>query len=267
MLTITTMDELGKSTDLTDKLREVEKLRRLVSGHQGLFRSPVILVEWDQAPNCIWPIRLPECMGTAREGYGEYQRYYLWERLDHDHLCFNNAPIADQRFHGQCSADVQVTDNQLTFSISIINQAEETWFDFFIHICMLHIFTSHPHESSFAGNHFIFDENGAIHVQAVNPQFPELEFAWCSLASQLAFAQQFKDKGNYLTQFVASHPTIMTERQFLNQHQQIALDSPYAALLGWSGWPCTDLALLFDDILPNQTQSVSGTVSFKSTSR
>ncbi len=257
MLTIKTMDEVAAETSK-------EKLLRLVSGHQGLYRSPVVVVEWDKAPGCIWPVRLPECMGTASLGYGEYQRFYKWERTHENILCFEAAPIADSRFEGFCGTKVRIDDNLLVFELSVTNRSDHVWPRFFMHICLLHMFTRNPHEDSFAGNHFVFGQQDWQHVRTITPEFPALEFAWCSLEGHEGFTNELHDKGNYLRQFTASEQCIRSERVYENKRQEVTLKSRDAAAIGWSGWPCTDMALCFGDVYPGQTGNVKGVVDFTS---
>jgi hypothetical protein len=239
-----------------------ETLLRLVAGHQGLYRSPVVLIEWDQAPGCIWPIRLPEVVGTSAEGYGEYQRYYQWQRASDNRLYFENAPLTDTRFQGVCHGEVQIQADRIEFKLSASNQSEQPWSQFFGHVCLLHMFTDRAHEAGFGGNHYFYDQDGRRHIREVTPEFPELEFAWCAIEGSDEFLDNFKDTGRYLRPGTASIQRLETERIYRNQLQRVTLASEDAVLLGWSGWPCTDLALSFGTVGPGQTQSVTGQVVF-----
>jgi hypothetical protein len=257
VLVIKTMDEVATEASK-------ETLCRLVSGHQGLYKSPVVLVEWDQAPGCIWPIRVPECMGTARQGYGEYQRYYLWERPHKNSLKFEHAPITDPRFDGTCGTVVSVDGDQMSFTLSVTNGGDQVWPQFFMHVCLQHMFTRNAHQDSFAGNHFVFGQEGWQHVQTITPEFPELEFAWCCLEGHEGFTDQLQDRDNYLRPYTATRQCLESERVHHDKLQKVAIQSPDAAALGWSGWPCTDMALNFGDVEPGETRTVGGVVGFSS---
>ena len=255
MLRIRSMDEIHNRPTR-------ETLLRLVAGHPGLYRSPVVLIEWDQAPGCIWPIRLPEVVGTSAEGYGEYQRYYHWKRASDTRLYFENAPLTDARFQGVCHAEAHIHADRFQFTLSASNQSEQPWPQFFMHVCLLHIFTARAHEAGFGGNHYLYDQTGRRHVREVTPEFPELEFAWCAAEGSHEFLTRFHDVGSYLRPGTASAQQLETERIYGNQLQRVTLSSEDAVLLGWSGWPCTDLALGFGTVAPGRTESVTGQIVF-----
>lgn len=221
---------------------------------------PTLVVQWDQAPELVWTLRLAEMFGTRTQKWG-YQPHTLWQG-DAGALSYTDCPIAGQgQAQGRCSCKAWTADDALFFELSLCNDGTETWEDCWAWLCLIHrwarAFQANCELPAGAAEQLWVPTSG---LRA--PMERWLKMCPFHERGELAYRIGENQGTRWQPQVVAHHGAVRAWRIEGKRRQFIQLSSPDAALLGWSHWPCTDMGVCFGTLEPGQVGRVSGQLEF-----
>ncbi len=222
---------------------------------------PTLAVQWDQAPELVWTLRLTEMMGSRAQQWG-YQPHVQWRADADGALSYVDCPASKEgQAQGRCACKAQVVGDALLFELSLSNDGSETWEDCWGWLCLIHRWAR-----AFQANcELPAGEGEQLWVPASSLRAPMER--WLKICpyherGELAYRIGENQGSRWQPHVVAHHSAVRAWRIEGNRRQFIQLSSPDAALLGWSHWPCTDMGVCFGTLEPGQVGRVSGQLEF-----
>lgn len=228
---------------------------------QQVDTLPTLAIQWDQADELVWILRLTEFCGDASGGWG-YQPDVSWDSKTAGMLSYTDSPLnTDSSVAGTCSCKVSVQNDVLVFELTVHNQSNQTWTDCWGWLCLIHRWAQ-----AFQANCELPAGTAAQPWVPTNALTAPLQrwLKWCPVTTHQDAAERLGR--SYETRW---QPHIQNREGAVrawrikgNQQQFIQLQSPNAALLGWSHWPCTDMGVYFGTLEPGQSGRISGQLEF-----
>ena len=222
---------------------------------------PTLAIQWDKADELVWTLRLTEFFGDASGGWG-YQPDVNWEGETAGKLAYADSPLsADDSVEGTCSCRVSVRGDALLFELEVCNHSSRTWTDCWGWLCLIHRWAQ------------AFQANCELPAgTAEQPWVPANALAaplqrwlkWCPVATHRDEAGRIGGAygPRWQPHIQNREGAVRAWRVEGNRQQFIQLQSPDAALLGWSHWPCTDMGVYFGTLEPGQSGRISGRLEF-----
>jgi len=228
-----------------------------------LGTSPTLIVRWDRSEGAFWVLRLCERFGNASGMWG-YPPATRWNVQGTSGLGYSDHPVtADGSARGRCSAEVAAEGDMLRFRIVLRNESSDSWLDAWAWVCLIHRWAR-----SFQANCELPTGTGedpwtpcaCLHA----PMTRWLK--WCAVRGWRETAERiaFNHRNMWQPHIEAAFGTVRAWTVALDRpvRQFVRLASDDAVILGWSHWPCTDMALYFGDIEPGEERTSNGTLSF-----
>lgn len=245
------------SRDLPEKLQDDEKW--LVEHESDPADLPVILIRCNELPNAVWVLRLPEMGIMGAQGRTGYQTKYLWKSSGTNSYYYDWHPITGGRLEagpllGKVRCQVAVNKlNEVEFSIDYVNEAEKAWSLPMVWVCLLQRYAG-------KGVSYYWSEQGLRTTHSVtNPKSTWLNFL--PVKGQERFIEAHKKWEDYTIVSGIASKRELVWRSTVKPNFEVKIGSEQAGMFGWSMfWPCTDMGLLVDEILPGEQATYKGYV-------
>lgn len=230
-------------TELNANLTE-DEWKELHSSYPEL-RSQVITIRHPGFPDGLWFLRLPEQIATDLDSKtGPYQVGMTWMRAENGWK-FEPSPIVG--LDGTVEAAISsVAAGTVDFTLAVCNQSQAIWWRALAWLCFNH---SHATEY-YRYRNFVCCDTGVVTTP------PKTEEHYCLPGHD----RDWWSKGKVRPQvpIIGTRCAMDSEEPFC-----VAIAAEEAIMVGQSpGWPCTDIALLFGDVLPGSTSVVRGKIYF-----
>jgi len=236
------------SLDVPGKLLEDE--RELVGQGTDL---PVVLLRCADKPDAVWTLRLPEFGILGNEGIGRYQTAYAWQR-DGEHAVFYDwHPLTSPILKGRVKARAEVRpEGHVEFSVTLRNDSERVWTLPSVWVCLIH---------RYAGDGASYYVNADQRMPTAGVPDPEsIWLKWFTVRGHEDYADACRKWVGYkIRPGTAEQPRLVWEAADTPGFE-VRIGSEEAALLGWSKWPCTDMAIRGPDIPPGGDHEFKGYV-------
>lgn len=239
-----TKNEQDTMIELTANLSEHE-WKTLHKSFSEL-RSQVVIIKHHEFAKGIWYLRLPEQITTDKDvKTGPYQVGMNWGKCKGGWQ-FGNCPIVGLEgvAHGMiCSKDADTID----FSITVENHSENTWQRALAWLCFNH---SHAKE-------YYRYCNFVCHNTKILITSPKAMEHYCLEGHD----RDWWTRGTITPTEALIGTCCRSENQ---QDFCVAIGAEKAIMLGQNpGWPCTDIGLMFGNVLPGKSATVTGRVYFR----
>lgn len=210
------------------------------------LRSQVVIIKHHKFPKGFWYLRLPEQISTDKDAKtGPYQVGMNWSRRN-DGWQFGSCPIVglDGVVGGMiCPKDADT----IVFSITVGNHSQNTWPRALAWLCFNH---------SRAKEYYQY-RNFVCHGTKIMTTSPRVMEHYCL---------EGHDRDWWTRGAIAPTEALIGTRCRSENQQDfcVAIGAEKAIMLGQNpGWPCTDIALFFGDVLPGNSVTVTGQVYFR----
>ncbi len=221
-----------------------DEWRELHSSYAEL-RSQVITIKHPGFPHGLWFLRLPEQIATDQDPKtGPYQVGMTWVRVEKG---WRFAPGPIDGLDGTVEATISSSAaGAIDFVLAVRNQSQMPWRRALAWLCFNH---SHAMEY-YRYRNFVCCDRGIV----MTP--PKTEEHYCLPGHD----REWWSKGKVYPEvpFIGTSCTMDGGEPFC-----VAIAAEEAIMVGQSpGWPCTDIALLFGDVMPGNTSAVRGKIYF-----
>lgn len=229
---------------------------------------PVILIRCKDKPGAVWILRLPETNILVSKRWTDHQTRYEWVRKNSGEFSYNWQPIFwDNPGKGARSSETESSpmksgkircrvyvakDARLYFEITYKNESHEEWGMPGSWVCLVQKYSG-------AGESYYVSSGSLVPTRSVI--IPDTLWSiMFSLAGKEDFADAWRKwRGYDIQPGKADWPELIWKSKEPAGFQ-VRIRSEQAAFLGWSRWPCTDLALLGKNLKPGKTLVLRGYV-------
>ncbi|MBI3942806.1 MAG: hypothetical protein HY326_07310 [Chloroflexi bacterium] len=232
-------------------------------------RLPTIVIEWDQAPELLWTLRMTEYCGDRERSWG-YQPQVSWHMTGDGGLFYIDRPATQKaEIPGRLSARVwPAGDGTCAFEISMANPSATTITDGWGWLCLIHrwarAFQANCELPAGSSENAGGPDAPWVNISTLRAPL-ERWLKWSPVQSRLAEATRIGQHqgARWQPHIQAQAGAVRAWRAEGTQRQFMELASPDAIILGWSHWPCTDMGVYFGTLGPGEVGKVTGVVRFR----
>ena len=209
------------------------------------LRSQIITIRHSEFLEGLWFLRLPEQIATDLDSKtGPYQVGMSWTRIQNG-WGFAQTPIVG--LNGTVEGIISSSGaDTIDFTLSVHNQSQTAWSRTLAWLCFNHSHAMHYYRY----RNFVSCDSGIVATP------PKTEEHYCLSGHD----RDWWSRGNIdpVDPLIGTSCTMNRGEPFC-----VAIAAEEAIMLGQNPeWPCTDIGLLFGDVLPGNTSAVSGKIYF-----
>jgi len=231
--------------------------QRLVDDEQELVDEgidlPVLLLRCAEKPGAVWTLRLPEFGILGEKGICGYQTAYRWRPEGARGFVSDWQPLTSPDLQGRVRMRAALDDrSRLNFEVVLRNESSTTWRLPAVWICLIHRYAG-------GGSSFYWGDDMPLPTADV-PDPESIWLKWLAVRGQEHFAESCRRWAGYKVRpGIAARPELVWRAEEPTGFQ-VRIGGEQAGLLGWSKWPCTDMAIVGADLPAGEDRVFRGYV-------